>query len=71
MSCRTCYVSFRTPDGRMWCHVAMAHTVFEAVTEGLEFFNDPFWRGPIPNSETVFQERTLRCSEGWIGRRRA
>ena len=33
----TTAVSFKTPDGRLWCHVTMAHSVFEAVREGMKF----------------------------------
>jgi hypothetical protein len=32
----------------------MADSVFQAVREGWEFFQDSFWYGPKPTLETVF-----------------
>ena len=55
MAYRTTVVSFKTLDGRLGCHVTMAHSVFEAVQEGMNFFADPFWQGPKPNVETLFE----------------
>jgi hypothetical protein len=41
---RTCIVSFRTTDGKLWCHVTAAQTVFNAAREGWDFFQDPLAR---------------------------
>ena len=49
------WVSF--PDGlykTAFGSVMMAHSVFEAAREGMDFFVDPFWRGPKPTLETLF-----------------
>ena len=53
----------------------MARSVFEAVREGMDFFVDPFWRGPKPTLETlctvslVGDSRECECGEGRSGYR--
>jgi len=58
-------VSFTASDGRLWCHVTAASTVFEAVREGWEFFRDPFWRGPKPTPETLFKVSLIGDERTW------
>jgi hypothetical protein len=43
----------------------MAHSVFEAVREGMDFFVDPFWRGPKPTLETLFTVSLVGDSREW------
>jgi hypothetical protein len=62
---RTTVVSFKTEDGRLFCHVTMAHSVFEAVREGMDFFADPFWRGPKPTPEAVFEVSLVGDERVW------
>ena len=70
MAYRTTAVSFKTPDGRLWCHVTMACSVFKAVQEGMKFFADPFWRGPKPNVETLFEVSLVGDERKWLVRGR-
>jgi hypothetical protein len=41
--------------------ITAAATVFEAVRTAMRWFADPFWGGPKPNLDTVF-EVSLRWS---------
>jgi hypothetical protein len=43
----------------------MANSVFEAVREGMNFFADPFWRGPKPNVETLFEVSLVGDERVW------
>jgi len=64
---RTCIVSFRTTDGKLWCHVTAARSTHEAVREGWEFFQDAFWCGPKPNLKTVFEISLVGDDRhGWV-----
>jgi hypothetical protein len=60
-----CIVSFRTSDGKLWCHVTAAQSTHEAVREGWNFFQDPFWRGPKPTRETVFEISLVGDERRW------
>jgi hypothetical protein len=62
---RTCVVSFRTPDQKLWCHVTAARSTHEAVREGWEFFHDSFWRGPRPTFDTVFEITLIGDERRW------
>jgi len=63
---RTCFISFRANDGKLWCHVTAAETVFGAVREGWEFFQDPFWRGPTPSRDTTFEISLVGDERRWL-----
>jgi hypothetical protein len=41
----------------LWATVTAAVTLFEAVRQAWEFFQDDFWRGPKPNLDTIFEVR--------------
>jgi hypothetical protein len=46
--------------------------IFEAVREGMDFFADPFWRGPKPDVETLFEVSLVGDERKWrVGGRKA
>jgi hypothetical protein len=45
--------------------VTAAATLFEAVRTSMEFFADPFWRGPKPTPETVFTVALVGDERYW------
>ena len=68
----TSAVSFKTPDGCLWCHVTMAHSVIEAVREGMNFFADPFWRRAETERGTPFEVSLVGDERvWWVGGRKA
>jgi hypothetical protein len=62
---RTCVVGFSTPDGKSWSHVTAANSTFEAVLEGWDFFHNPFWHGPKPTHETIFEISLIGDDRKW------
>jgi hypothetical protein len=33
--------------------VTQAETLFDACRKGLDWFNDLFWKGPVPEDDTI------------------
>ena len=62
---RTCVVSFKTRQGKNYAHVTAAETVFEAVRTAIEWFADPYWSGPKPTLETIFEVTLVGDERQW------
>lgn len=62
---RTACVTIRDRDGRPFVHVTMACNVFEAVANGIEWFADPYWRGPKPQRNTVYEVDVVGDERRW------
>ena len=62
---RTACVTIRDRDGRPFVHVTMAATVFEAVANGIEWFADPYWHGPKPRKDTVYEVDVVGDGRRW------
>jgi len=51
-----------------WTTTVAAGSLFEAVRKAWEFFHDPFWQGPKPTLDTMFdvnaggEQRTYRTT---------
>ena len=52
---RTACVSFTDPKRGTYTHVTGGDTLFEAVSRAMNWFADPYWRGPRPRPDTVFE----------------
>src|SRR5580704_15475066 len=52
---RTACVTISDPAGRPFVHVTMARTVFEATANAIDWFTDPYWHGPKPRRDTVYE----------------
>jgi hypothetical protein len=61
---RTCIVEFRA-RGAKWANVTAASSTFEAVRTAYKFFNDPHWRGPKPNLDTIFEISLVGDERKW------
>jgi hypothetical protein len=69
---RTACVSFNDPKRGTYTHVTAGDTLFESVNRAMNWFADPYWRGPRPGPDTVFglwatkasASRRAACSNG-------
>jgi len=43
----------------------MAATVFEAVANGIEWFADPYWHGPKPQRNTIYEIDVVGDERRW------
>src|SRR5678810_75172 len=67
--CAPACVTIRNRDGRPFVHVTMAATVFEAVANGIAWFNAPYWHGPKPRRDTVYEVDVVGDGRRWKVRR--
>lgn len=52
----TASVYFRDRDGQpLGGHTTSGDTLFEVVRRAWNWFQDPFWKGPRPTLDTVFE----------------
>lgn len=50
-----CSVSFRDDAGDRWIANVSAWTAYEAAAKALEFWEDPYWKGPHPDEDGVLE----------------
>ena len=55
MEPKRCYVTIRGRDGGIYATNVLAAMPREAADLAVEFFFDPFWKGPKPKRDTVLQ----------------
>ncbi len=48
-----------------WYVVMGGGTLFESVRNGMRFFADPFWKGPKPDANTVFEVSLVGDQRKW------
>lgn len=51
--------------GRPFIHVTASETLFGAVSQAIDWFNDPFWKGPKPMRETIFDVSVVGREGRW------
>src|SRR5215471_11282237 len=62
---RTACVSFTDPKRGTYTHVTAGDTLFEAVNRAMNWFADPYWRGPRPGPNTVFEVTLVGDARKW------
>jgi hypothetical protein len=70
MAGRVCVVSFHARGGE-WSNVTTGNSVFEVVRNAMQFFADPFWKGPKPGMDTVFTVTIAADERQWRVRGRS
>jgi hypothetical protein len=58
-------VTIRDRDGRPFVHVTEAKTLFGAVAEAITWFADPYWHGPKPRRDTVYEVSLVGDERTW------
>jgi hypothetical protein len=54
VAARVSIVSFEDRSGGQWYCVTAGRSLFEAVHKAMQFFADPYWRGPKPGKDAIF-----------------
>ena len=62
---RTACVSFTDPKRGTYTHVTVATRSFEAVSKAMNWFADPYWRGPRPGPNTLFEVTLVGDERTW------
>jgi len=48
-------VTIFNPAGRAYTHVTSGKSLYEGVGNAMDFFRNPFWKGPKPRPDTMFE----------------
>ena len=62
---RTACVSFTDSKRGTYTHVTAGDTLFGAVSRAMKWFADPYWRGPRPGPNTVFEVTLVGDERTW------
>jgi hypothetical protein len=62
---QTACVTIPDSDGRPFTYVTAANTLFEAVAKAIEWFADPYWHGPKPQPDTIYEVSLVSDGREW------